>query len=72
MQVMVENGWEKKFMRRHWGNRLIMSIGEAVLFTIFLGSICFGFRSIGFLFYIGKTRIKEIDKAVLGYEVPPR
>ncbi len=25
---------------------------------------------IGLLFYIGKTRIKEIDKVVLGYEFP--
>ena len=26
--------------------------------------------SIGLMFYIGRTRIKEIDKAVLGYEFP--
>lgn len=39
------------------------------LFLFFFGSLC-GIIAIGLLFYIGKTRIKEIDKAVLGYEFP--
>ena len=39
------------------------------LIAVLFGITC-GFVFIGLLFYIGKTRIKEIDKAVLGYEVP--
>ncbi len=40
-----------------------------IFFLIFflVGSFCM-IISIGLMFYIGKTRIKEIDKAVLGYE----
>lgn len=40
--------------------------------TLILGimALVAGFTMIGLLFYIGKTRIKEIDKAVLGYEFP--
>lgn len=47
-----------------------MSIVEAISLAIFLLGILCAFIAIGFLFYIGKTRIKEIDKAVLGYEFP--
>lgn len=42
------------------------------LITLIFGmtGLVAGFIMIGLLFYIGKTRIKEIDKAVLGYEFP--
>ena len=47
-----------------------MSTGVAIfLALLFLGLLC-GFIFIGLLFYIGKTRIKAIDKVVLGYEFP--
>ncbi len=47
-----------------------MSTGEIIVFTLFLASMLCGLIFIGLLFYIGKTRIKEIDKAILGYEFP--
>ena len=34
-----------------------------------IGSLCI-FIAIGLMLYIGKTRVKAIDKAVLGYEYP--
>ena len=37
--------------------------------TFLFGIVCI-FLSIGIIYYIGKTRIKEIDKAVIGYELP--
>jgi len=47
-----------------------MSIGEVIsLILAFLGIFCWVIFIV-LLFYIGKTRIKEIDKAVLGYEYP--
>jgi hypothetical protein len=45
------------------------TVQTITLFLFLFGSLC-GFIAIGLLFYIGKTRIKEIDKAVLGYEFP--
>lgn len=45
-------------------NLQIISFSFAILFVISVS------LSIGLMFYIGKTRIKEIDKAVLGYVVP--
>ena len=47
-----------------------MSIGEAVSIILALIFVFCEFTAIGLLFYIGKTRIKAIDKAVLGYEFP--
>ena len=47
-----------------------MSIGVAISVILFLLGVFSWFLFIGLLFYIGKTRIKEIDKAVLGYEFP--
>jgi len=47
-----------------------MSVGEIILLTMDLIWMCCGFLVIGLLFYIGKTRIKEIDKVVHGYEFP--
>jgi len=47
-----------------------MPIVEATSLVLFLLGIFCAFIAIGFLFYIGKTRIKDIDKAVLGYEFP--
>jgi hypothetical protein len=44
-------------------------IGIVTLILALLGVVS-GIIAIGLLFYIGKTRIKEIDKAVLGYEFP--
>ena len=41
--------------------------GYLILLLILLLS---SFSAIGLLIYIGKTRIKDIDKAVLGYEFP--
>ena len=47
-----------------------MSAGEIIsILLFFLGVFCW-LILIGLLFYIGKTRIKEIDKVVLGYEFP--
>lgn len=47
-----------------------MSTAEIIMITLFIvGSLC-AFISIALMFYIGKTRIKIIDKAVLGYEYP--
>jgi len=47
-----------------------MSNIEAIMISFSVaGSLCI-FIAIGLMFYIGKTRIKEIDKAVLGYEYP--
>ena len=47
-----------------------MPISEVVFIIVTLLAVFSGFLFIGLLFYIGKTRIKEIDKAVLGYEFP--
>lgn len=47
-----------------------MSSGEIIVFTLFLSSMVCGLIFIGLLFFIGKTRIKKIDQAVLGYEFP--
>ncbi len=47
-----------------------MSIGVTIALILVLLSMFCGLISFGFLFYIGKTRVKEIDKAVLGYEFP--
>ena len=47
-----------------------MSNLEITMFIFLVVGILFQIISIGLLFYIGKTRIKEIDKAVLGYEFP--
>lgn len=47
-----------------------MVTGETVILILSLVFALSGFMLIGLLFYIGKTRIKEIDKAVLGYEFP--
>jgi len=47
-----------------------MSTGEAVFLLLSLVAVFCGFVVIGLLIYIGKTRIKEIDKVVLGYEFP--
>jgi len=43
---------------------------EIIMFAFLITGVLLQFISIGFLYYIGKTRIKEIDKAVLGYEFP--
>lgn len=45
----------------------MIEIVELIIFGIFILS---GFIAIGMIFYIGKTRVKEIDRAVLGYEYP--
>ena len=47
-----------------------MSISAAISLILFLLGIFCGIIFIGLLFYIGKTRIKAIDKVVLGYEFP--
>ena len=47
-----------------------MSTGETVVLALYLMSMLCGMVMIGLLFYVGKTRIKKIDKAVLGYEFP--
>ncbi len=47
-----------------------MPFGEIISLILALIFLISGFIFIGLLFYIGKTRIKEIDKAVLGYEFP--
>ena len=47
-----------------------MSIGELISLILAFLFVLFGAIGLGLLFYIGKTRIKEIDKAVLGYEFP--
>ena len=47
-----------------------MSISAAISLILFLLGVFCGFIFIGLLFYIGKTRIKAIDKVVLGYEFP--
>lgn len=47
-----------------------MSNVETIVFVFLLTGVLLQFISIGFLLYIGKTRVKEIDKAVLGYEFP--
>ncbi len=47
-----------------------MEMGKLVFVALFLlGMIC-EVIAIGFIFYIGRTRIKEIDRVVLGYEFP--
>lgn len=47
-----------------------MSIVEIIFMLVVPLGVLSGFIVIGLLFYIGKTRIKEIDRAVLGYEFP--
>jgi len=47
-----------------------MSILEIISLVVAFLAVFSAFIAIGLLFYIGKTRIKEIDKAVLGYEMP--
>ncbi len=47
-----------------------MPIDKFIFFILLLIILLSGFSAIGLLFYIGKTRIKDIDKAVLGYEFP--
>lgn len=47
-----------------------MPTGEIIVLTLYLASFLCGLIFIGLMFYIGKTRIKEIDKVVLGYEFP--
>ncbi len=47
-----------------------MTTVEVISLIVFLVTVLSGFAMIGLLFFIGKTRIKEIDKAVLGYEFP--
>ena len=47
-----------------------MPISEVVFIIVTLLAVFSSFLFIGLLFYIGKTRIKEIDKVVLGYEFP--
>jgi len=44
---------------------------ELIVFFILLGlTISAAFLMIALMFYIGRTRIKEIDKVVYGYEFP--
>lgn len=45
----------------------LLEIASFVFAGLFLVSVA---SSIALMFYIGKTRIKEIDKAVFGYEYP--
>lgn len=47
-----------------------MLTGEIIVLAFYLSSMLCGLTLIALLFFIGKTRIKEIDKAVLGYEFP--
>lgn len=47
-----------------------MSADEIILLTLGSIFICSIFIAIALIFYIGRTRIKEIDKAVFGYEYP--
>ncbi|MCP4489347.1 MAG: hypothetical protein GY820_18860 [Gammaproteobacteria bacterium] len=47
-----------------------MPVYELIFTVAGLLTVASGFVAIGLLFYIGKTRIKELDKAVLGYEFP--
>jgi len=47
-----------------------MTTAEIFVFVLYLISILCGLVMIVLLFYVRKTRIKEIDKAVYGYEFP--
>lgn len=47
-----------------------METSQLILMILFLFVIGSGFLMITLLFYIGRTRIKEIDKVVYGYEFP--
>lgn len=47
-----------------------MAKAEFIFYILLIVILISGFSLIGLLFYIGKTRIKEIDKAILGYEFP--
>ena len=44
---------------------------EVILFLVFcISGLLATIISVGLMFYIGKTRIKQIDKVVYGYEFP--
>jgi len=47
-----------------------MPISDVIFIVVGLLAVFCSFVSIGLMFYVGKTRIKEVDKAVLGYEMP--
>ena len=43
---------------------------ELIFIILGLCGLILSFIAIGLMFFIGKTRIKEIDKVVYGYEFP--
>ncbi len=43
---------------------------ESIFITLGLSGLILSFTAIGLMFFIGKTRIKKIDKVVYGYEFP--
>lgn len=47
-----------------------MPVVNIIFIIVGLLAVMSSFIVIGLLFYIGKTRVKEIDRAVLGYEFP--
>ncbi len=47
-----------------------METSQIILTVIGFLVVIAGFLMIGLLFYIGRTRIKEIDKVVYGFEFP--
>jgi len=47
-----------------------MGASQIILTALFLLGVIAAFLMIGLMFYIGRTRIKEIDKVVYGYEFP--
>lgn len=47
-----------------------METEELILLVLFFMFIASGLLMFGLMFYVGRTRIKEIDKAVYGYEMP--
>ena len=47
-----------------------MTTAEIVVFVLYLLSFVCGVFMLALLFFVGKTRIKKIDKVVYGYEFP--
>ena len=47
-----------------------MSLNQFIFVTLMVLGLLAVFLMIGLMFYIGRTRIKEIDKVVYGYEFP--
>ncbi len=47
-----------------------MEIAQIILAVLALAAVTAAFLMIVLIFYIGRTRIKEIDKMVYGFEFP--